>query len=85
MASDLVVGEEAEPEEGGQQNLEIPFILMKGLEDSLGGTVEKFLLSNFYGPILRFLVTFYSLYEVKCDQIAEYGTIKSLIVRISQL
>ena len=28
-------------------------------------TVDKFLLSNFYGSILQFLVT---IYEVKCDQ-----------------
>ena len=34
-------------------------------------------------PILCFLVTFYSGNEVKCDQNVEYGTIKSLIVRIS--
>ena len=40
---------------------------------------------TFYGPILRFLVTFYSVYEVKCDQKVEYGTIKSSIVRISPL
>ena len=36
-------------------------------------------------PILCFLITFYSVYEVKCDQNVEYGTIKSLIVRISPL
>ena len=31
------------------------------------------------------LVIFYSVNEVKCDQNVEYGTIKSLIVRISPL
>ena len=40
---------------------------------------------TFQGPILQLLVTFYGLYEVKCDEKAEYGTIKSLIVRISPL
>ena len=38
---------------------------------------------TFYGPILRFLITFYSVYEVKCDQKVEYGTIIYSIVRIS--
>ena len=40
---------------------------------------------TFYGPILRYLVTIYSVYEVKCDQKVDYGTIKSSAVRISQL
>ena len=40
---------------------------------------------TFYGPIVLFLVTFYSVYEVKCDQKMEYGTMKSLIVKISSL
>ncbi len=35
--------------------------------------------------ILHFLVTFYSVYEVNCDQKVEYGTIKTPIVRISPL
>jgi len=38
-----------------------------------------------YDPILRFFVTFYSVYEVTCDQKLEYETIKSSIVRISPL
>ena len=38
-----------------------------------------------YGLILRFLVTFYFIYTMKCDQKVEYGTMKSLIVRISPL
>ena len=40
---------------------------------------------NFYGPILRFLVTFYSVYKVKCDQKVEYRTILCSIVRIFPL
>ena len=36
---------------------------------------------TYYGPILRFLVTFYSVYEAKCDQKAEYETIKSSLIR----
>ena len=40
---------------------------------------------TFYGPILHFLVTFYSVYEVKCDQKVEYETIKCSIARISPL
>ena len=39
---------------------------------------------TFNGPIPLFLVTLYRVYEGKCDQKVEYGTIKSLIVRICQ-
>jgi len=46
-------------------------------------TVQKFL--TIYDPILRFLVTIYSVYEVRCDLKVEYETIKSSIVRISPL
>ena len=38
---------------------------------------------TFDGPILHFLVSFHFIYTIKCDQKAEYGTIKSWIVRIS--
>ena len=34
--------------------------------------MDKFLLSNFFGLMLYFLVTFYNAYEVKCDQKVEY-------------
>ena len=40
---------------------------------------------TFFCPTLHFLVTFYSIYEVKCDQKVEYGSVKSLIVKISPL
>ena len=40
---------------------------------------------TFHGPVLHFLFTFYFIYTIKCDQKAEYGTIKSSIVRISPL
>ena len=39
---------------------------------------------TFYGHILHFLIAFYFIYTIKCDQKAEYGNIKSSIVRISQ-
>ena len=40
---------------------------------------------TFHGPIFHFLITFYFIYAVKCDQKVEYGTIKSSIIRISPL
>ena len=47
--------------------------------------VEKFLLSNFLWSHTPLLVTFYSVYEVKCDQKVEYGTLKSSIAKMSPL
>ena len=46
---------------------------------------KNFYYQTFHGPILCFLVTFHSVYEVKCDQKVEYGTILSSIVKISLL
>ena len=40
---------------------------------------------TFYDPIFHFLVSFYFIYNIECDQTAEYGTIKSLILRFSPL
>ena len=42
-----------------------------------------FYFRTFNGPLLRFLSTFYSAYELKCAQKADFWTIKSSIVKIS--
>ena len=38
---------------------------------------------TFYSPLLHYIVTFYFIHTIKCDQKLEYGTIKSSMIRIS--
>ena len=59
-----------------------PFATAMSMKNNRYIQWRNFYYWTLYGPIIHFLVTFYFLQNMRCDQKAEYGTIKSSIVRI---